>query len=137
MDAASSSSVAHPHVLRRTVTLALMLWASASFASPVDSRILFARDAPVPRPVQDFAWRVVEARCNYQPFEREQRSFWAYQTQARRIGERVVYSINIVSDLMWKRSDPPAIIQMTIVEDGGMRVAALKSSFVVCAVPPS
>jgi len=70
--------------------------------------------------------------CNYQPYEREQRSFWAYHTQARRVGADVVYSINILSYLPWKKSDPPAIIEMTVVDDGRVRLTALKSSFVVC-----
>ena len=86
--------------------------------------------------MQAFAWRVIETRCNYQPFEREQRSFWAFHTQASRVDGRVVYSINIISDLTWKRSDPPAIIEMTVVDDGAVRLTELRSSFVSCALPP-
>jgi len=123
-------------VVRRMVALALTACALAGFAAPGDSRILFARDTPVPGPVQAFAWRVIETHCNYQQFEREQRSFWAFQTQASRVDGRVVYSINILSDLTWKKSDPPAVIEMTVVDDGAMRLTALKSSFVGCTLYP-
>jgi hypothetical protein len=102
-------------------------------AAPAHSRIQFADDSTVPRSVQEFAWRVIETRCNYQPYEREQRSFWAYDARARRIGEDVVCSIRIVSDLPWTKRDPPAIIEMTVASSGRMRLRALKSSFVVCA----
>ena len=120
-------------VMPRMVTLALMSWALAGFSAvPADAGIVFAADSAVPRPVQAFAWRVIETRCNYQAYEREQRSFWAYDTQARRVGADVVYSINILSYLPWKKSDLPAIIEMTVVDDGRVRLTALKSSFVVC-----
>jgi hypothetical protein len=99
----------------------------------MDSRIVFAGDTPVPRSVQEFAWRVIETRCNYQQYEREQRSFWAFATQAKRVDGGIVYSINIISDLPWKKTEPPAIIEMTVVDDGAVRLTALKSSFVVCA----
>ena len=120
-------------VVWRMVSLVTILCALTGFAAAtIDSRILFARDTTVPRSVQEFAWRVIETRCNYQAYEREQRSFWAYDTQARRVGADVVYSINILSYLPWKKSEPPAIIEMTVVDDGRMRLTALKSSFVVC-----
>ena len=102
----------------------------------IDSRILFAGDTTVSRSVQEFAWRVIETHCNYQRYELEQRSFWAYDAQARRVDGDVVYSISILSELTWKKTEPPAIIQMTLVDDGRMRLAALKSSFVVCEAPP-
>jgi len=100
-----------------------MLCALAGLATPSTSRILFAGDSPVPRAVQEFAWRVIETRCNYQSYEREQRSFWAFDAQARHVDQGVVYSINILSEVSWKKREPPAI-------------TALKSSFVVCAYRP-
>src|SRR4029453_18966504 len=119
--------------MRRMVSLVTMLYALAGFAAaPIDSRILFPDDATVPRSVQEFAWRVIETRCNYQSYERGQRSFWAYDAQARRVGAGVVYSIGILSDLPWKKTEPPAVIEMTVVDDGHLRLTALKSSFVVC-----
>ena len=121
-------------VMRRMMSLVTMLCALAGFAAaPTDSRILFPDDATVPRSVQEFAWQVIETRCNYQPYEREQRSFWAYDAQARRVGAGVVYSISILSELPWKKTEPPAVIEMTIVDDGRLRLTALRSSFVVCA----
>jgi hypothetical protein len=122
-------------VVRWIASLVPMLFALASFAvaTPVDSRILFTVNAAVPRSVQEFAWRVIETRCSYQAYEREQRSFWAYETRVMRLGAGVVYSINILSELTWKKSEPPAFIEMTVVDDGRMRLTALKSSFVACA----
>ena len=121
-------------VVRRLVSLVAILCASAGFAAlPVDSKILFARDTPVPRPVQEFAWRQIETRCNYQRYEREERSFSAYNAQARKVDAGVAYSISILSELPWKKTEPPAVIEMTIVDDGRLRLTALRSSFVVCA----
>jgi hypothetical protein len=95
----------------------------------IDSRILFAGDTTVSRSVQEFAWRVIETHCNYQRYELEQRSFWAYDAQARRVDGGVVYSIHpFRTDMEEDRA--PAIIQMTLVDDGRIRLAALKSSFV-------
>jgi hypothetical protein len=121
-------------VVRWIASLVPMLFALASVAvaAPVDSRILFTISTAVPRSVQEFAWRVIETRCNYQAYEREQRSFWAYDARVMRLGAGVVYSINILSELTWKKSEPPAFIEMTVVDDGRMRLTALKSSFVVC-----
>ena len=120
--------------LRRPARLMPVLCIVVGLASaPLDAGILFAGSTTVPPSVQQFAWRVIETRCNYQPYEREQRSFWAYHTQAARVGAHVVYSINILSDLAWKKTEPPAAIEMTIVDDGHLRLTALKSSFVVCA----
>jgi hypothetical protein len=120
--------------VRRMVGLALMLSALTGFsAAPADAGILFAADTAVPQSVQEFAWRVIETRCNYLPYERGQRSFWAYDTRARGVGAWVVYSINVLSDLTWKKTEPPAVIEMTIVDDGRVRLSALKASFVVCA----
>lgn len=120
-------------VIGRTVSLALMLCALAGLAhASVGSRILFARGTAVPRPVQEFAWHVVETRCGYQAYEREQRSFFAYDARAVQTGAGVVYSIHILADLSWKKSEPPALIEMTVVDDGSLRLTALRSSFVVC-----
>jgi hypothetical protein len=92
-----------------------------------------ARHTAVPRRVQEFAWRVIETRCNYQAHEREQRSCWAYDARATRVGAGVVYSISILSELTWKTTEPWATIEMTVVDDRRLPLAALKSSFVVCA----
>ena len=114
-----------------------LLCVLAGFAAPpIDSRILFAGGTDVPRLVQEFAWRVIETRCNYQQYELEQRSFWAYDVQARRVDTGLVYSINILSEVPWRKTEPPAIIEMTVVDDGLMRLTALKSSFVICATQP-
>ena len=120
--------------MRRIVCLVPMLCAVVNLAAaPIESKILFARDTIVPRSVQQFAWRVIETRCNYHSYERQQRSFWAYDAQARRIDTGIAYSIRILSDLPWKKTDPPAIIEMTIVDDGRLQLTALNASFVVCA----
>ena len=37
----------------------------------------------------------------------------------------VVYSVNIRSELTWKESESPAFIEMTVVDDGHMRLTAL------------
>jgi hypothetical protein len=135
MDTIASRSAARraAEVAARLVIPALMLWALAGFtAAPVESRLLFAADTVVPRPVQDFAWRVIETRCNYQSHERRQRSFWAYDARARRVDGGTVYSIEILSDLMWRKTEPPAVIAMTLVDDGRLRLTALKSSFIAC-----
>lgn len=121
-------------VARRMLALALIVCALPGFAAPMDSKILFARDSRIPRAVQQFAWRAIVTNCAYQQFEREQRSFWAFQTQASRVGDGVVYSINILSDLPWKKTEPPAVIEMTVVDDGGVRLTALRSTFVACAL---
>jgi hypothetical protein len=109
----------------------------AGFSPVPGPRILFARELGVPRPVQEFAWRVVETRCSYQSYERERRSFWAYDAQASRVDGGVAYSIDILSELPWKKAEPPALIHMTIVDDGSLRLTALKSTFVVCGNQPT
>ena len=121
-------------VVRRMASPVAMLcaWASFAVAAPADSRILFTINSAVPRSVQEFAWRVIETRCNYQPYGRELRSFWAYDARTKRVGSDVVYSISILSDLTWKKTGPPAVIEMTVVDDGRLRLMALKSSFVAC-----
>jgi len=106
---------------------------SVGFAAvTTDSPIMFARDSAVPRPVQEFAWRVIETRCNYQGYERGQRTFWAYHTQAQKLDTGLAYSIEILSERSWKKSEPPATIQMTILDDGRLHVIGLSSTFVGC-----
>ena len=121
--------------LARIASLAPVLCVLAgSPALGLDSRLLFARGAPVPTAVQQFAWRVIEERCDYQSFERRQRSFWAYDARARAADEGTVYSIKIVSDVAWKKTEPPAYIEMTVVADGHLRLIALRSSIVGCSL---
>jgi hypothetical protein len=118
---------------RRIVSLALIPCALAGFASaPVGSRMLFARDTNVPRPVQQFAWWVIETRCNYQRYELAQRRFWAYDAEATKIDAGVAYSIKILSERPWNKTEPPATIEMTIETGSDTRLIALRSSFVVC-----
>jgi len=122
-------------VVRLTASLVLMLCASAGFTpASTDHGILFAADSAVPRPVQEFAWRVIEARCNYQSSELRQRSFWAHDARAVRFDAGVVYSIRILSEVTWKKTEPPAVIEMTLVDDGRVRLTALKSSFIACGL---
>src|SRR5262245_12107672 len=118
----------------RLVGLVSIVGALAGFApAPCGSPILFPAGTDVPRPVQELAWRVIETRCHYQRFERQQRTFWAYDTRATEMDAGVAYSIKILSERPWHKSEPPALIEMTIVEDGGPRLTALKSTFIGCA----
>ena len=118
----------------RLAGLVSLLWTLAGFApNPYGSPILFPAGTDVPRPVQELAWRIIETRCNYQGFERAQRTFWAYDTRATKVDAGVAYSIKILSERPWHKSEPPALIEMTIVEDGRPRLTALKSTFVECA----
>jgi hypothetical protein len=120
--------------VRRMVSLALILSALAGFRTgPTDPGILFAIGTDVPRRVQEFAWRVLETRCNFHQYELWQRSFWAYDARARRVDAAVVYSIKILSEVPWRKWEPPASIEMTVLDDGAMRLTALKSSFITCA----
>jgi hypothetical protein len=123
----------------RLVTLLAVFCVSVGFAHAlVDySRIEFPGNTAVPRAVQEFAWRVIKTRCNYQSYEHDQRSFWAYNVKTSRSGTGVAYSIHVVSDLRWKKTDPPSTIDMTVVDDGSIRLTSLKSTFVVCESPPS
>jgi hypothetical protein len=117
--------------------LVLMLGVFAGFAPvPADSKIMFSADARVPRPVRELAWRVIETRCNYQRYELDRRSFWAYDTHATTVDGGVAYSIKILSETPWKKAEPPAFIEMTIVTGAGARLAALRSSFAPCAAAP-
>ena len=115
--------------------LTLLLLCAVGGPSPAlsDGRIVFARGAPVPPAVREFAWRVIETHCRYQPYEREQRSFWAYHARKWSADTETVYSISILSDLPWEKTEPPAVVEMTIIDDGGPRLAALRSSFAVCS----
>ena len=120
--------------VRWVVSLALMLCALAGFrTAPADARILFTIGTDVPHRVQEFAWRVIETRCNFHQYELEQRSFWAYDARAKRVDAAVVYSIKVLSEVPWRKWEPPAFIEMTVLDDGAMRLAALKSSFITCA----
>jgi hypothetical protein len=120
--------------VRRMVSLALILCTLAGFRTgPTDARILFTIGTDVPRRVQEFAWRVIETRCNFHQYELWQRSFWAYDARARRVDTAVVYSIKILSEVTWRTWEPPAFIEMTVLDDKAMRLTALKSSFITCA----
>jgi hypothetical protein len=122
------------HAVHRMVSLALILGALASFKSgETDAGILFASGTDVPRTVQEFAWRVIETRCNFYGSELGQRSFWAYDARAMRVDAAVVYSIKILSDVTWRKREPPVLIEMTVLDDGEMRLTALKSSFITCS----
>ena len=121
-------------VTRQMVGLALLLCALAGFRTgPTDARILFTIGSEVPRRVQEFAWRVIETRCNFHHYELWQRSFWAYDARARRVDAAVIYSIKILSEVPWRTWEPSASIDMTVMDDGAMRLTALKSSFITCA----
>jgi len=120
--------------IRWMVGLALILCALAGFRTgPTDARILFTVGTDVPRRVQEFAWHTIETRCNFHRYELEQRSFWAYDARARRVDAAVVYSIEILAEVPWRKWEPPALIEMIILDDGAMRLTALKSSFITCA----
>jgi hypothetical protein len=115
-------------------SLALILCAlTGSRTGPADARILFTIGTDVPRRVQAYAWQVIETRCNFHQYELWQRSFWAYDARARRVDAGVVYSIKILAEVPWRKWEPPAFIAMTVLDDGAMRLTALKSSFITCA----
>ena len=118
----------------RALVTVLLCVLAGSPAVGFDSPILFPRGAPVPRAVQQFAWRVIEERCNFQSYERKQRSFWAYDAHARAADEGTVYSIKIVSDVAWKKTEPSAYVEMTIVANGHLRLTALGSSLIDCSL---
>lgn len=119
----------------RALGLAVLCLALAGLApGPLDSRILFARGSPVPPAVQQFAWRVIEARCNYQAYERDRRSFWAADARAVTTEGGIVYSIHVLSEVTWRNREPPAVIDMTIRDDGQLRLTAIRSSFVSCSL---
>ena len=118
----------------RTVLVALAICAFASVGpAATENRILFAAGTDIPRPVQDFAWFVIETRCSYQAYELRERSFWAHHAAARRVDRSTAYSIEISSDVAWKKTVPPATIAMTILDDGRLHLTAIRSSFITCA----
>jgi len=118
----------------RLACLAPIFCALAGFASiPLDSPIQFSRGTPVPRPVQAFAWRVIKQHCAYQSHELSQRSFWAADARARAAPGETVYSIRVLSEVGWMKTDPVDVIEMTIVDDGRLRLATLTSSFITCS----
>jgi hypothetical protein len=120
---------------RWLVMIVPLFCALAGFSSsPRESRILFSRGTPVPPPVQEFAWRVIQSRCNYQSYEREQRVFWASDARAVKGDGGIVYSIHVLSELSGQQREPAGVIDMTIVDDGRLRLTALRSSFVVCSL---
>jgi|RhiMethySRZTD1v2_1073278.scaffolds.fasta_scaffold774356_2 hypothetical protein len=127
-----ASALASMLTVAVVLTVPALSTAAGFDAAPAEARILFARGAAVPRAVQAFAWRVIETGCAYHLHERRQRSFWAYDAHARTIEAGVVYSLGIVSELTWKRTEPSAFIEMTIVDDGRLRLTSLKSSFIAC-----
>jgi hypothetical protein len=61
-----------------------------------------------------------------------QRAFWAYDAEARETNEGRLYSIKIVSDVTWKKTEPSSYIEMVIVDDGRLRLTALRSSSIEC-----
>jgi hypothetical protein len=122
------------HTGVRLACLGSILSGLAGFgAIPLDSRIQFSRGAPVPRPVQAFAWSVITQRCAYQSYELSQRSFWASDARAHTAAAATVYSIRVLSEVGWRKTDPGDVIEMTIVDDGGLRLTALTSSFIPCS----
>jgi hypothetical protein len=122
--------MARVHHVSSIVIAALLLWGASDSSH---AGILFPRGTAVPPSVQAFAWRIVQARCNFLAFEREQRSFWAYDTRAGTVSAEPVYWIRVLSERPWRKSEPPATIDMTVaVRDGQMRLASLSSTFVVC-----
>jgi hypothetical protein len=46
----------------------------------------------------------------------------------------VAYSLRILSEVPWRKTEPTAVIEMTIVDDGLLRLTALRSTFVTCAL---
>jgi hypothetical protein len=114
-----------------------LLGASAGVAAvPSLSKIVFGGRTSVPPAVQEFAWQVITTRCDYQAWDRKQRSFSAYDVTTRTLEAGVSYSINIMTIVPWQQKEPPAFIEMTIVDDGRPRLTALKSSFVQCTPAP-
>src|SRR5262245_5129189 len=90
----------------RLVGLVSLVSALVGFApAPYGSPIVFAAGTDVPRPVQELAWRVIETRCNYQGYEREQRTFWAYDTRATKVDTGIAYSIKILAERQWHKSE--------------------------------
>ncbi|HEX7788082.1 MAG TPA: hypothetical protein VF653_17825 [Methylomirabilota bacterium] len=120
-------------MLARGVSLASALCAvAASPAVAAASDLMFAGGTGVPAVVQQFAWRAIQERCRYQAFERRQRAFWAYDAQVRETKEGTLYSIKIVSDVTWKKTEPASYIEIAIVADRNLQLTALRSSSIEC-----
>jgi hypothetical protein len=114
--------------------LALVFSVVAGFTAPrADARILFAKGTDVPPRVQQFAWRVIEARCRSLSYGLDQRSFWAYDARGSRSDGALVHSIKILSEVTWKKTEPPAVIEMTVVDADGLRLTALNASLGACS----
>ena len=89
----------------RVLGLAAMLGGLSGFVPlPLDGKILFPRGTAVP------------------PQEPE--------TLGPHL--RPAYALRILSERSWQKTEPTASIEMTIVDDGGMRLAALRSTFITC-----
>ena len=115
------------------LVIAMFLALSAFTPRPQSGRIMFARQSNVPPAIQAFAWTVIETRCNFQQHELERLSFWAYDAQRQDIDGEVVYSIKVLSDLHWKKTEPPATVQMLLADDGGrVMLKRVTSSFIQC-----
>jgi hypothetical protein len=107
---------------------------SAFTVTPTMGGILFAAGSKVPPSVRAFAWHVIETRCDFQSHELQQRSFWAYDTRARTVDGAVVYSMSILSELSWKKSEPPVTLDIAVADDGGrLRLRGLTSSLIRCS----
>ena len=65
-------------------------------------------------------------------YEHAQRSFWATRADATTVQGRPAYALRILSERSWQKTEPTASIEMTIVDDGDMRLAALRSTFITC-----
>jgi hypothetical protein len=130
MDRRSSRDVA----VRFVVVLAAVFLVLGGFmVAPTAGEILFAADANVPPAVRAFAWRAIETGCDFQRHEREQRSFWAHAARVRSLDGVVFYSIRILSDVPWKKTEPPALLEIDLADDGGrLRLTGLTSSFIRC-----
>jgi hypothetical protein len=93
------------NALRRTAALALILCVLAGLATAsTDARVLFTIDTHVPGSVQQFAWRVIETRCNFHQDELSQRAFWVYDARATSVDAAVLYSIKILSEVSWEKA---------------------------------
>jgi len=110
----------------------IFLAASGFTVTPAGGGILFAANSNVPPAVRDFAWRVIETRCEFQRHEVDQRSFWAYDARTRNVGSAVVYSIRILSELTWKKTEPPATFEVVVANrrwpSSAARVSPRRSS---------
>src|SRR4030095_1739387 len=100
---------------------------------PLYSPVQFPPAPPVPRPVQAFAWEVIARRCAYQAYELSQRSFWASDARARADAGGTIYSLRVLSEVAWEKTEPISWMEMTTAAGGRLRRVALTSSFVTCS----